>query len=156
MHYRTLGEKDDVTEITNIDLPDENLYISVDTAESLETTADDRAIGVVGWSIDDEEIEQLLNKEQQLHLFRIIQEQTNNIIKYAAASEVQIDLMLKSREIQLRLSDNGKGFDASNPAVSGIGIINMMSRAESLNGQFRIESTPGNGCTLYVSFELGE
>jgi len=50
--------KDDITEITNIDLPDENLYISIDTAESLETTADDRAIAVVGWSIDDDEIEQ--------------------------------------------------------------------------------------------------
>ncbi|MBL0154249.1 MAG: PAS domain S-box protein [Chitinophagaceae bacterium] len=128
------------------------LYQSIhDVVESLRMLPD--------LSVDfnyDEEIEQLLNKEQQLHLFRIIQEQTNNIIKYAAASEVQIDLMLKSREIQLRLSDNGKGFDASNPAVSGIGIINMMSRAESLNGQFRIESAPGNGCTLYVSFELGE
>jgi hypothetical protein len=50
--------KDDITEITNIDLPDENLYISVDSAESLEAVADDRAIGVIGWSINDDEIEQ--------------------------------------------------------------------------------------------------
>lgn len=49
--------KDDITYITDIDLPEQNLYISVDTAESLEEGADDRAVSVLGWSIDIDEIE---------------------------------------------------------------------------------------------------
>lgn len=49
--------KEDITYISDVDLPEQNLYISVDTAESLEESADDRAIAVLGWSIDIEEIE---------------------------------------------------------------------------------------------------
>ncbi|MGK0255851.1 MAG: hypothetical protein ACI81I_000458 [Arcobacteraceae bacterium] len=49
--------KEDITTITDIELPEQNLYIHVDTAESKNEKADDRAIGVVGWSINDESIE---------------------------------------------------------------------------------------------------
>ncbi len=50
-------KKDDITYITEIDMPEQNNYILVDNAESEEITADDRAIAVMGWSIDDDEIE---------------------------------------------------------------------------------------------------
>lgn len=50
--------REDITYITDIDLPEQNVYISVDTAESTESSADDRAMAAVGWSIDDEAIEQ--------------------------------------------------------------------------------------------------
>jgi hypothetical protein len=50
-------KKEDITYISDIDLPIQNLYIHIDTAESLEASADDRAIAVVGWSKTSEDIE---------------------------------------------------------------------------------------------------
>ena len=90
-----------------------------------------------------------------LHLavYRIIQEQLNNIIKYAEATLVTIRLVRKGPELHLHISDNGKGFD---PSVkrTGIGITNMRTRAENLSGRFEISSTEGKGCRLQVFFPL--
>jgi len=47
--------------------------------------------------------------------------------------------------------DNGKGFDP-NAKQTGIGISNMASRTEALNGTFQLISRPGAGCSLSVSF----
>jgi len=50
-------KQEDITYIANIDLPQQNLYILVDSAESLKDSADDRAIGVLGWSVNSQNIE---------------------------------------------------------------------------------------------------
>lgn len=92
---------------------------------------------------------------QELHLaiYRIIQEQLNNIIKYAGASQVCITLKRKETVLNLYITDNGKGFDLT-AKRTGIGITNMRTRAENQNGVFRLESEPGKGCRLQVQFPL--
>lgn len=92
---------------------------------------------------------------QEVHLavYRIIQEQLNNIIKYAEASLVTIALRKTRSMLTLQITDNGKGFDTA-AKRTGIGITNMQTRAENLGGKFRVQSSQGNGCEVTVRFPL--
>ncbi len=94
-----------------------------------------------------------LSEDQQLMLFRIIQEQTSNIIKYAQADSVKILLNETGSNIHLLISDDGKGFDVKQKK-KGIGLVNIMSRVEAFNGKISIISSPGNGCTLEVQMPV--
>ncbi len=81
-------KKEDITYITDIDLPEQNIYISVDTAESEEKSADDRAISVVGWSIDLDEIELTVimdGKRGKWDAFGVSEQIIELMIKYPKA-----------------------------------------------------------------------
>jgi two-component system, NarL family, sensor histidine kinase UhpB len=97
----------------------------------------------------DETEDDLLTKDIKVALYRIVQEQLNNIIKYAEASLVTIRIKTGSDAILLSIQDNGKGFD-TNARRRGVGITNIQSRAELFNGKMEIISSPGNGCQLKV------
>jgi PAS domain S-box-containing protein len=87
--------------------------------------------------------------EQKINVYRIIQEQLNNILKHAQASSVAIDLNKHREQIRLRVEDDGKGFDPR-ARRNGVGISNIISRAELYNGKVEIDSAPGKGCRLEV------
>lgn len=93
--------------------------------------------------------EQSLLAEQKINIYRIIQEQLNNILKHAQASSVLLELIKKGEQIRLKVSDNGKGFDMRSRR-KGVGLSNIMSRAELYNGKVEIDSSPGKGCRLEV------
>jgi len=91
-----------------------------------------------------------INEKEQLTLYRIIQEQFNNIIKHAAATKVDIELKEDDMHIFLRISDNGKGFDTRSKG-KGVGLNNMLHRVRLFDGDMEIISGQGAGCTLKVS-----
>jgi two-component system sensor histidine kinase UhpB len=93
--------------------------------------------------------ESSLSDEQKITIYRIIQAQMDNIVKHADASSVNICLQSTSEQIHLLVADNGRGFDSSY-RKRGVGITNMISRAELFNGKVKIDSSPGNGCRLEV------
>jgi PAS domain S-box-containing protein len=95
--------------------------------------------------------EQLLDDKLKMTIFRIVQEQLNNTVKHAAASKVQISIIQKSHMLQVTITDDGKGFDTTQKR-KGIGITNIISRTELFNGRVKIESSPGQGCRMQVSF----
>ncbi|MEO6488367.1 MAG: PAS domain S-box protein [Ferruginibacter sp.] len=95
-----------------------------------------------------------LNAEQKLMVFRIVQEQTANIIKHAEATVGNILLKEVEGNIHLNISDNGKGFDTSDTKLNGIGHINIFNRVDAYNGKAEIISSPGNGCSLNIIFPL--
>lgn len=90
--------KEDTTYITDIDLPEQNLYISVDTAESLEVKADDRAISVVGWSIDENEIELITLRDGKRGKWDVY-----------GVCEYLIELMMKYPKAQVKIEGAGGG-----------------------------------------------
>ncbi len=102
----------------------------------------------------DDKANSLLSEEQKLTLFRIIQEQSNNITKYAAATCIDISLTIHNSQIHLGIRDNGKGFDTTAKQEKGIGLVNIRNRVEAHNGTMQIISSPGNGCLLEVSFPV--
>ena len=102
----------------------------------------------------DDKLEDILFDEQKLMVFRIVQEQSNNIRKYANAERVKLSLMRKEDKVQLIINDDGVGFKVDEVKGKGIGLTNIANRVNVLNGEFNIDSYPGNGCTLYVTFPV--
>lgn len=91
--------------------------------------------------------ESFLNEEQKTALYRIIQEQMNNILKHAKASNVRIHLNNNTEGVELSISDDGRGFDSSMKR-NGIGFYNISNRVKLFNGSLVIDSAPGKGCLL--------
>jgi len=92
---------------------------------------------------------------EELHLavYRILQEHLTNILKYADAHAVNVIFDLVENYLVLEVTDDGKGFDTKQKR-SGIGITNMIMRAESLRGTLSLNSAPGAGCVLTARFPL--
>jgi signal transduction histidine kinase len=91
-----------------------------------------------------------VDKNKELMLYRIAQEQLNNILKYAKASEITIRLKQQGENLILFIHDNGVGFDI-NQQGNGIGLKNINSRVNFYSGKMHLSSAPGEGCTLEVS-----
>ena len=96
---------------------------------------------------------QQLIMSQKLALYRILQEQLNNIVKHAGATNVWISLSQNNGELNLTVRDNGKGFNL-NSKTNGMGLNNMLSRAKVLGGTLHIETATGKGCLLQVAFPI--
>ena len=95
-----------------------------------------------------------LSPEQQLMVFRIVQEQTSNILQYSGANTASIVLKQEKDKALLVITDNGCGFDKEK-LKPGIGFINIYNRAAAFNGTVEIIASPGAGCTLSVRFPIG-
>ncbi len=93
-----------------------------------------------------------IDSDKQLNLYRILQEQLQNIIKHASATEIQISIR-NNDMLELRICDNGKGFN-SNTVSNGIGLHNIKNRAEIYGGYSEIKSSEGNGCELIVRIPI--
>lgn len=99
------------------------------------------------------DLEKPLSGQLKVTIFRIIQEQINNIVKYAYADNVIIKLINTGKSIRLDVADNGVGFDPKK-VKRGLGISNIISRADMLDGKVNLISAPGKGCTLEVEIPL--
>jgi PAS domain S-box-containing protein len=96
-----------------------------------------------------------LNKDVALSLFRITQEQINNIIKHAKATTVEIRLFASSHSVELEISDNGVGFSLNN-IPRGLGLRNIYNRTELFGGKAVLNTGKGEGCTLIVYIPISE
>jgi signal transduction histidine kinase len=94
-----------------------------------------------------------VSSDLKLTIYRIVQEQLNNIIKYAKAKTVYIKVLQGKATIYLSIKDDGVGFDSSQRS-KGVGLMNIRTRAALYNGRVTIVSEPGKGCELNVIFEL--
>ena len=89
--------------------------------------------------------------ETRKNLFLIFKEAVNNVAKYANATQVNVDVIVKHHTLSLIVKDNGSGFDVEN-ADTGNGLNNMQKRAEKLNAKFNISSKRNTGTS--VSLEM--
>lgn len=87
----------------------------------------------------------------KLGIYRIIQEQFNNIVKHANAQNVTLKLFQIANKTVLSIKDDGIGFDTTEKA-KGVGLINIKTRVSLFNGSLSIISSPGKGCELRVIF----
>lgn len=93
--------------------------------------------------------------KMRLTIFRIAQEQLNNIIKHSKASTVFISLSLVDGTVDLEIIDNGVGFDVAKKR-SGVGLQNINTRASQHKGTMAVFSELGKGCQLIVKFPLSD
>jgi signal transduction histidine kinase len=94
-----------------------------------------------------------INPELKRNIYLIYKETLNNIIKHSKADEVKIIIKNSNGIFNLDISDNGIGFEKS-VSDSGNGLKNFKSRAEQINGQIGIESSPGNGTHINLKVKL--
>ena len=129
-----------VTPIRNVDLRElvQSLLNELQNSSSINTE----------FSYQVENIE--LTDDLKLNIYRIIQEQVNNIVKHACPAKVGISVQAESQELHIEMKDDGKGFDVKKKR-KGVGISNMMNRIDSFNGKMAIESSPGKGCTIQIA-----
>lgn len=92
-------------------------------------------------------IDTKLDDKFTMNVFRILQEQLNNILKHAKATVVNIGLSQNKKTIVLSIADNGVGFDTAQ-SFQGIGIKNIKNRSEAYGGIADFVSQPGKGCVL--------
>ena len=93
-------------------------------------------------------------KEQEINVFRIVQESLNNIVKHAGATRASIDIAQDGQDLVIAISDNGKGFDARAVRAaaigSGFGLAGVAERVGMLGGRHSVVSAPGQGTTVTV------
>jgi PAS domain S-box-containing protein len=88
-------------------------------------------------------------------LYHISQEALNNSLKHARANKVKVYLSCNEQEVEMVISDDGRGFDMETAVSSdGIGLKSMRERAEAFNGTVTLQSEPGQGTTIKVVLPL--
>ena len=95
-----------------------------------------------------------LTEDQQTVIYRVVQEALSNTAQHSEATFVDFDLrVFPSHGVELRVRDNGKGFEASQtPDAGGIGLSGMAERARLVGGELTVTSSPGSGTRvrLYI------
>src|SRR5205807_5751247 len=94
-----------------------------------------------------------LMAEERREVFLIFKESINNMARHSGCTEVDIDFEVSGDWLNLRLSDNGAGFDPGQSAA-GAGLASMAERPRRMGGQFEVESEPGQGTTLTLNIPL--
>jgi PAS domain S-box-containing protein len=107
-----------------------------------------------------EEINNLLPKQDQINIYRIVQESFANIGKHADASQLRLAIERRQDRLSFTLEDNGKGFDlaarARQDPAQGLGLSTLDERVRILGGTLRIESKKGEGTRVMFDVPLKE
>ena len=90
--------------------------------------------------------------QEELVVFRIVQELLNNIVKHADATAVEINMLYQPDKLTITVSDNGKGFDTNKESNTGkgLGLQNMLSRMSLIKGYITVNSAPGMGTKAII------
>lgn len=106
----------------------------------------DRRVSVIAENVDG------LPAAIDLAVYRIVAEALNNAVRHASASIIEISLRGLGTEVEVRITDDGRGLPAGRP--SGVGLESMRARAEELGGRFTVRSVPGSGTTVIADLPL--
>ncbi len=102
----------------------------------------------------DVQVARRLSVGQEVHALQIVRECISNALRHGHAKEVAITLELSADNGILSVRDDGRGFDPDKSAGQGSGLLNLATRAGEMRGLVRIESKPGNGAFVIVTFPL--
>lgn len=94
-----------------------------------------------------------LDSKEKVVVYRIAQEAMNNLIKHAKASQATIRLICKPSRVELRIEDNGIGFDPATVSPDHLGLNIMRERAESIDADLVIESMPDKGSRVVLKLD---
>jgi PAS domain S-box-containing protein len=103
--------------------------------------------------LDLQQAEEVLDKNTQLILFRVISELINNSLRHSGGNLLSIRLAQSGGKTALHYSDNGRGFDASHiydAGGAGMGLKNIATRIKSINGIVKFESREGEGMQVHI------
>ena len=87
-------------------------------------------------------------------MYRVVCELITNSLKHSGCSEIRLSLSVSGDELELQYSDNGRGFDPQAVLDCGMGLSNINSRVNTLNGSFDITSSKGKGMRASVKVNV--
>jgi PAS domain S-box-containing protein len=96
--------------------------------------------------------ERELPPEVQVALYRIAQESLNNVVKHARARQVTVQLALAPAGVHLEIGDDGLGFDPAAAQLASLGLRIMRERAEAIGAELHVDSAPGQGARVAVTW----
>lgn len=100
-------------------------------------------------------IDSVFDKESEIHLYRIVQEALNNILKHSGATEATVVVKNQTGVVSLSIRDNGRGFEPGAAGLAaaqdiGYGLNGMTERVHILGGNLKIDSQPGHGASIMI------
>lgn len=118
-----------------------------------ELLVDLRKTTVIEVKGDVSDLNDKLEKEQEIHMFRIFQESIQNIVKHSIATEVEISVNSTRDKLEVCIADNGVGFDSKVEfnEMKGFGLRGMKERVNLLRGKLHVDSARGKGTRLFIS-----
>jgi ligand-binding sensor domain-containing protein len=106
------------------------------------------------FNVPDPQHNMRLGADTRREIFLIFKEAVNNLVRHSQCTEADIDFVIKDGQIELNLTDNGKGFDPEHDG-DGNGLVNMRLRAVKIGGALDIISSNGRGTTVQLKAPLG-
>jgi PAS domain S-box-containing protein len=100
-----------------------------------------------------ENVDGLLTPEQELHVYRVVQEALANVARHARATAIRVTLTREAERLAVRIRDDGIGFSAAAP-TDGIGVATMRERAMLMQGELAIDTAPGRGTSVQLVVPL--
>jgi signal transduction histidine kinase len=106
-----------------------------------------------------DDIDGVFDKESEIHIYRVVQEAVNNVVKHSAATEAAVVIKRQVALVSLSIRDNGRGFDSglihySQPHDLGYGLTGIAERIRILKGNVTINSRPGQGTSLNLEIPI--
>ena len=95
-----------------------------------------------------------LSSKQAINLYRILQEIVNNAIKHANAKDISVSISQIENELQIKISDNGIGFDYESKKKISFGLTNIQNRVQEVNGRLQVESNQTKGTNYSITVKL--
>lgn len=87
-------------------------------------------------------------------MYRILQEIVNNAIKHANAKDITVSISQIENELQIKISDNGIGFDYESKKKKSFGLTNIQNRVQEINGNLEVESNQTKGTNYSITVKL--
>lgn len=115
----------------------------------------------IGFTCEIEPIDGLLSKDDEINLYRIVQEAVNNILKHSDANEAVIRIERTGNEIRLTITDDGRGFTLEPAGKAelqrrGLGLTGSTERVRMMRGTQIIQSVPGQGTIIHVTLPINQ
>ena len=92
-----------------------------------------------------------LGMEERRNVFLIVKEAVNNSVKHAACSQLSITFVLRHKQLEIKIIDNGCGFDPTQRGLRN-GVSNMERRAEKIKADLHIHSEKAAGTTITLLY----
>ncbi|GGZ28702.1 hypothetical protein GCM10007049_22120 [Echinicola pacifica] len=100
-------------------------------------------------------IQERLEEQLELTLYRICQELVQNVLKHAEATSIHLQIIRHPQSLNLTVEDNGKGMDMNSLSL-GLGLEGIRAKVKMLEGEFDIESQPGRGCLAVIDIPISD
>jgi signal transduction histidine kinase len=103
-------------------------------------------------------VDDIFPQDASMNIYRIVQESLNNILKHSHAGWAEIKLERDVHDVQLRITDDGCGFEADDAGENrkGLGLKNIAERVRMLGGKLKLDSHIGSGTCVEVTIPFFE